>query len=179
MGLVCSDYDSDGDTDILVGNDTGANFLFENDGTGKFEEVGLLKGFAYDGLGNPQGTMGVDCADFDNDGLLDVHVTTYENELPTLYKNMGGYFDDVTRSTGAGMGTLAPVKWGNALVDLDNDGDRDIFIACGYLNVNIDLPTLPPYWARTGYINTGNGEFVDVTDRSGDGMRAEWPWRGL
>ncbi len=180
MGLVCSDYDRDGDTDILVGNDTGANFVFQNDGTGKFEEVGLLSGFAYDGSGNAQGTMGVDCADFDNDGLLDVHVTSYENELATLYKNMGGFFEDVTRRTGAGMGTLATVKWGNALVDFDNDGDRDIFIACGYLNVNIDnSPTLPPYWASDRLLaNTGNGKFVDVTDHSGDGMQVELSGRG-
>jgi hypothetical protein len=163
-----------------VGNDTGANFLFENDGTGKFDEVGLLRGFAYDGSGNPQGTMGVDCADFDNDGLLDVHVTTYENELPTLYKNMGGFFEDVTTRTGAGMGTLAPVKWGNALVDFDNDGDRDIFIACGYLNVNIDKITNVAVLLGKDRLlaNTGNGKFVDVTDHSGDGMNVELSGRG-
>lgn len=180
MGLVCTDYDRDGDTDILVGNDTGANFLFQNDGTGKFDEVGLLSGFAYDGSGNPQGTMGVDCADFDNDGLLDVHVTTYENELPTLYRNVGGFFEDVTLPTGAGLGTLAPVKWGNALVDLDNDGDRDIFIACGYLNVNIDnITNLAALWGKDRLLeNTGNGKFVDVTDHSGDGMRVELSGRG-
>jgi hypothetical protein len=180
MGLACSDYDSDGDTDILVGNDTGANFLFQNDGTGKFDEVGLLSGFAYDGSGNLQGTMGVDCADFDNDGLLDVHVTTYENELPTLYKNMGGFFEDVTTRTGAGMGTLAPVKWGNALVDFDNDGDRDIFIACGYLNVNIDkITNVAALLGKDRLLaNTGNGKFVDVTDHSGDGMNVELSGRG-
>jgi len=180
MGLVCSDYDSDGDADILVGNDTGANFVFQNEGTGKFEEVGLLSGFAYDGSGNPQGTMGVDCADFDNDGLFDVHVTSYENELATLYKNLGGFFEDVTRSTGAGMGTLAPVKWGNGLVDLDNDGDRDIFIACGYLNVNIDrISNVAGLLGKNRLlVNTGNGKFTDVTDHSGDGMDVELSGRG-
>jgi hypothetical protein len=183
MGLVCSDYDSDGDQDILVGNDTGANFVFQNDGTGKFEEVSLLSGFAFDGSGNPQGTMGVDCADFDNDGLLDVHVTSYENELATLYKNLGGFFEDVTMRTGAGMGTLGQVKWGNALVDLDNDGDRDIFIACGYLNVNIDnitkSPRRPALLGKDRLLaNMGNGKFIDVTDRSGDGMQLELSGRG-
>jgi hypothetical protein len=180
MGVVCSDYDGDGDTDILVGNDTGANFLFQNDGTGKFEEVGLLSGFAYDGSGNPQGTMGVDCADFDNDGLVDVHTTTYENELATLYKNMGGFFEDVTTRTGAGLGTLAPVKWGNGLIDFDNDGDRDIFIANGYLNVNIDrISDLAPLLGKdTLLANTGDGKFVEVTESSGDGMKLELSGRG-
>jgi hypothetical protein len=180
MGLVCSDYDSDGDQDILVGNDTGANFVFQNDGTGKFEEVGLLSGFAFDGSGNPQGTMGVDCADFDNDGLLDVHVTSYENELATLYKNMGGFFEDVTMRTGAGMGTLGQVKWGNGLVDFDNDGDRDIFIANGYLNVNIDkITNVSALLGKDRLLaNTGNGKFVDVTDQSGNGMQLELSGRG-
>jgi len=180
MGLVCSDYDRDGDADILVGNDTSANFVFQNDGTGKFEEVGLLSGFAYDGSGNPQGTMGVDCADFDNDGLLDLHTTTYENELATLYRNVGGYFEDVTTRTGAGAGTLAPVKWGNALVDLDNDGDRDIFIACGYLNVNIDrISNVASLLGKDRLLaNSGNGKFIDVTGNSGDGMNVELSGRG-
>jgi enediyne biosynthesis protein E4 len=124
--------------------------------------------------------MGVDCADFDNDGLLDVHVTTYENELPTLYKNVGGFFEDVTTRTGSGMGTLAPVKWGNALVDFDNDGDRDIFIACGYLNVNIDrISNVAALLGKNRLLaNSGAGEFTDVTDHSGDGMDVELSSRG-
>jgi hypothetical protein len=180
MGLVSSDYDSDGDQDILVGNDTGANFVFQNDGTGKFEEVGLLSGFAFDGSGNVQGTMGVDCADFDNDGRFDLHVTSYQNELSTLYKNLGGFFEDVTMRTGAGMGTLATVKWGNALVDLDNDGDRDIYIGCGYINDDIDESTnIAALLGKDRLLaNTGNGKFIDVTDLSGDGMKVELSSRG-
>jgi enediyne biosynthesis protein E4 len=180
MGLVCSDYDRDGDQDFLVGNDTIANFVFQNDGTGKFEEVGLLSGFAYDGSGNPQGTMGVDCADFDNDGLFDVHVTTYQKELATLYKNLGGSFEDVTLRTGAGMGTLAPVKWGNAMADFDNDGDRDIYIACGYVNDNVDNVTdISALLGKDRLLeNAGNGKFLDVTDRSGAGMNVELSGRG-
>lgn len=136
MGMVCADYDNDGDTDIFVGNDVAGNSVFENDGTGKFEEVGLLTGLAYDLSGTAQGTMGVECGDYNNDCLLDFHVTSYQRELATLYKNLGGgSFEDVTRITGAGDGTLPHVKWGNGLVDFDNDGDRDIFIACGHLAV--------------------------------------------
>jgi hypothetical protein len=123
--------------------------------------------------------MGVDCADFDNDGLLDVHVTSYENELATLYKNMGGFFEDVTTRTGAGLGTLAQVKWGNALVDLDNDGDRDIFIACGYLNVNIDkITNVATLLGKDRLLANNNGKFVDVTDGSGDGLQRELSGRG-
>ena len=68
-GWSAADYDNDGDTDIFVLNDVAGNFFFENDGTGKFEEVGLLSGAAYNVYGDELGSMGVDCGDYDNDGL--------------------------------------------------------------------------------------------------------------
>jgi hypothetical protein len=83
MGIVCADYDDDGDTDIVVGNDAMANFVWRNDGTGRFEEVGLLSGLAYDRHGVGQGTMGLECGDFDNDGRLDFHSTSYQKQWPS------------------------------------------------------------------------------------------------
>ena len=84
MGMVSADYDRDGDTDVFVANDGKPNFLFENDGRGRFREVGLIRGFAYDLAGRVHASMGVDCADFDNDGHLDLHVTSFQKELATL-----------------------------------------------------------------------------------------------
>lgn len=181
MGTVCADYDNDGDTDIFVANDVMENFLFKNDGTGKFEEVGLTSGVAYDLHGDEQGSMGVDCGDYDNDGWLDFHVTSYQGQLATLYRNLDGVvFQDVTLETGAGAGTLPHVTWGNNFVDFDNDGDRDIFIACGHLLDNVEL-----YDATTTYfqqnlllMNTGDGKFINVTEESGDGMKVKLSSRG-
>ncbi len=173
MGTVCCDYDDDGDPDVFVANDVSENFLFQNDGTGKFEEVGLMAGVAYDVDGLEHGSMGVDCADFDNDGRFDFHVTSYQHQLATLYKNLGdGLFEDVTVSTGAGAGTLAAVTWGNGLVDLDNDGDRDLFIACGHPQDNVEsFDDTSTYMTRNVVLmNTGNGRFVNVSDRCGDGL---------
>jgi len=113
MGMVCGDFDQDGDTDIFVGNDETGNFLFVNDGQGRFKETGLLSGVAYDFNGKAHGTMGVECGDYDNDGWLDVFVTSYQQETAILFRNLGqGLFEDVTRRTGAGDGTLALVTWG-------------------------------------------------------------------
>ncbi|UCG57764.1 MAG: CRTAC1 family protein [Phycisphaerales bacterium] len=181
MGIVCGDYDNDGDTDVFIGNDVAENFLFANDGTGKFEEVGLMAGFAYDLHGDEQGSMGVDCGDYDNDGLLDFFVTSYQSQLTTLYKNLGdGLFEDVTLTTGAGAATLAYVTWGNSFVDFDNDGDRDIFVACGHLQDNVER-----YDDTTSYLtrnillmNTGDGKFVNISDKSGDGMEVKLSSRG-
>jgi len=140
MGGVCADYDNDGDTDVHIVNDVYGNFLFQNDGTGKFSEIGLMAGLAYDLHGDDQGSMGVDCGDYDNDGLLDFYQTSYAQEMATLYRNLGdGMFQDVTMITGAGAGTLAHVTWGTSFVDFDNDGDRDIFVACGHLQDNVEL----------------------------------------
>ena len=181
MGMVCGDYDNDGDTDIFVANDMAGNLLFENDGTGRFEEVGLIRGVAYDLNGEEHGSMGVDCGDYDNDGWLDFYVTSYQGQWATLYKNLGdGAFEDVTPVTGAGAGTLPHVTWGNSFVDFDNDGDRDIFIACGHLQDNIERYDDNAMYLVQNILlmNTGDGKFIDVSEQSGDGMLVKLSSRG-
>lgn len=181
MGMICSDYDNDRDTDVFVANDVMANLLFENDGAVKFREVAVLGGTAYEAAGMPQASMGVDGGDYDNDGWLDFYVTSYQSEVATLYRNMAnGFFEDVTRLTGAGKGTLSHVTWGNGLVDFDNDGDRDIFIACGHTEDNIELrDDTTSYKARNVLLmNNGDGTFNDVSEQSGNGMLVQQASRG-
>lgn len=181
MGGVCADYDNDGDTDVYIANDVYANFLFQNDGTGKFEEVGLITGLAYDLHGDEQGSMGVDSGDYNNDGLLDFYQTSYADELATLYRNLGnGIFEDVTMATGAGAGTFPYVTWGCGFVDFDNDGDRDIFVVCGHLEDNVELydTTGETFNRNILLMNTGDGKFVNVSDKSGDGMKPKHRGRG-
>jgi hypothetical protein len=181
MGIVCADYDKDGATDVFVANDVMPNFLWHNDGKGNFQEVGLLAGVAYDAAGTPHSNMGVDCSDYDNDGRLDFFVTAFHRELAVLYRNVGkGAFEDVTRRTGAGEGSYNQVKWGCGFVDFDNDGHRDIFIACGNLYDNIEeFDRTTSYRARNTLLrNLGNGRFVDVTAQSGDGMQLKNVGRG-
>jgi hypothetical protein len=182
MGMVCSDYDGDGDTDIFVANDISkGNFLFRNDGTGKFDEIGLMAGIAYDLHGDEQGSMGVDVGDYDNDGIFDFYVTSYQRQLATLYKGLGDdIFEDVTRITGAGTGTMANVTWGTSLVDFDNDGDRDIFVACGHLQPHIEQydDSSTYFQSNVLLMNTGDGKFIDASERSGAGMKIKLSSRG-
>jgi hypothetical protein len=181
MGTVCADYDNDGDTDILVANDVSENFLFMNDGSGKFEEVALVSGFAYDLSGNSQGSMGVDCGDYDNSGLLDFYMTNFQHQFAALYKNLGdGMFQEMGLISGASVGTHPYVTWGNSFVDFDNDGDRDIFVACGHLQDNIELfdDTSAYHVRNILYMNTGDGKFVNVSEKSGDGMEVKLSSRG-
>jgi len=181
MGMVCADYDGDGDTDVFVGNDVSFNALFRNDGTGKFEDVGLPGGVAVDVAGNEQGSMGIECGDYDNDGWLDFHQTSYDKQLAVLFRNLGdGSFEDVTLATRVGAGTEAQVTWGNGLVDFDSDGDRDLFIACGHIQDNVEkFDDTQQYLAcNLLLMNTGDGKFVNVSDRCGDGLAVKLASRG-
>ena len=181
MGMVCADYDNDGDTDIFVANDVSVNFLFQNDGKGTFKEVALVSGVAYDFGGLEQGSMGVDCADYNNDGRLDFYVTTYQNQQTALYKNFGkGTFEDVITMSRAGAGTVSIVSWGNGFVDFDNDGDRDIFVACGHLQDKIETydDTTTYHTPNMLKMNTGKGRFVDVSGKCGDGLAVKLSSRG-
>ena len=173
MGMICGDYDNDGDTDIFVCNDVMGNFLWENDSTGEFTEVGVLSGAAYDGFGHPQGSMGADFADYDNDGWLDLLVTSYGGEMTLLYQNLGGgMFSEVASPSGVGTVTLPHVAFGDGFADFDNDGFRDIFIALGDLDETVakrnDVTRyeLPNLLLR----NTGQGKFVERLEgkRRGD-----------
>jgi hypothetical protein len=181
MGIVAADYDNDGDTDLFVLNDVKRNFLFVNDGAGCFEERALIAGAAYNTFGDALGSMGIDCADYDNDGLLDFFMTSYQGELPVLYRNLGnGCLEDVTSMTGIGDGSYPYVNWGVGFVDFDNDGDRDAFVACGHLQDEIDK-----YDDSTAYevqnillTNDGHGKFTNVTNKCGSGLATVRSSRG-
>ncbi|HEX8337918.1 MAG TPA: VCBS repeat-containing protein, partial [Pyrinomonadaceae bacterium] len=80
FGAVATDVNNDGLPDLFVANDTMPNFLFVNQGGGKFKEEGLAAGVAYGESGNPRSGMGVDAADFDGDGWQDLFVANIDQE---------------------------------------------------------------------------------------------------
>jgi len=182
MGIICLDYDDDGDTDVVVMNDLRRNFVFENLGGGKFKETALASGVAFNIDGMERGSMGIDAADFDNDGLLDLYQTAYSKELPTLYHNLGdGMFDDVTRTTGAGAGLYPHVKWGLGFADFDNDGYRDLYVANGHLDDNVHLfDDTTTYYVRNTVLRNLRGQrFLNVSDQCGGGLAPQWSSRGV
>ena len=182
MGIVCADYDNDGNTDVFVANDVYRNFLFHSDGAGRFAEVGLVSGAAYNAYGEESGNMGADAGDYDNDGWLDLFATTFQRESPILFRNLGGgMFEDVTLRSGAGQGAVGNVKWGCGLVDFDNDGYKDILLGMGNVDDNIELrDDTTTYEARPVLLrNLGNGRFANVSASSGDGMQVKMVARGI
>ena len=182
MGCVAADFDDDGDTDIFVVNDVDRNFLFENDGTGKFIEVGIQRGVAFSQDGKRNGNMGVDCADFDGDGALDFFTTTFSNELPVLYRNDGfGNFADVTVEFGAGVNLLPHANWGASFFDVENDGDQDLVIANGHTDPNVSSWAYTTAWkvANTMLLNGGDGHFTDISKHCGSGFLPVESSRGV
>jgi len=142
LGVLLADVDADGDVDIYVANDTTDNFLYVNDGHGRFEERGLLAGVALDDRGLPNGSMGVDLCDFNRDGRPDLWVANYEQESFALYRNEGRcQFLHVSRRHGiTDLGGLF-VGFGTACDDFDRDGRTDIAVADGHV---IKYPDVSP-----------------------------------
>jgi enediyne biosynthesis protein E4 len=140
MGVAFADYDGDGDLDVLLANDSLPNFLFRNEGSGRFVEAGLDAGVAVNDDGRALSSMGVDFRDIDNDGLPDLWITALANETFPFYRNLGkGLFSDATYPTRIGAATMQSAGWSNGVVDLDNDGRKDLLAACGDAQDNTEV----------------------------------------
>ncbi|MCI0359912.1 MAG: CRTAC1 family protein [Planctomycetaceae bacterium] len=142
LGVLLCDIEPDGDVDIYVANDTTENFLYLNDGEGRFEESGVSRGVAVDDNGLPNGSMGVDLCDFNRDGKPDIWVTNYERESFAMYRNEGnGQFLHVSQRLGITNLAGLFVGFGTACEDFDSDGDQDLMIANGHV---IKFPSISP-----------------------------------
>jgi hypothetical protein len=180
MGVAFADFNGDGLTDIFVANDSVRNFLFENKGNLKFEEVGLKYGVALGEQGHAVAAMGTDFRDFDNDGLPDVVITGMINDSYLLFRNQGKpvFFEDSTIQAGLALATRSLTGWSMGLYDLDNDGFKDLFFA------NSHFPRLGRYVGgdsplpNSVFRNEGNGHFRDVSSGAGKALRIAAQHRG-
>jgi len=170
LGVVAGDFDNDGDQDIYIANDMDQNYLFQNNGDGTFEEIGLFAGAGFSEHGMPEAGMGTDFGDYDNDGLLDVAVGNFQNETDTLYHNDGeGFFTDVTDVSGVGEETYICLTWGIVFFDYDNDGYKDIYAANGHIRDNIALFDSIATYKQPNLLfkNLGGSSFKNVASSAG------------
>jgi hypothetical protein len=181
LGIAIADYDRDGHIDFFVANDSMVEFLYHNKGDGTFEDFGLASEVAVDTDGRTYAGMGVDFADYNNDGWPDIVVTDLANQRYALYQNNGdGSFSYASNTAGIGQMTMAHSGWGVRFFDYDNDGWKDLLVAQGHDldTIELNFPNLhyrePMLLAR----NTGRG-FVDVSAQSGSIFRQAWASRGL
>ena len=178
LGVAFADYDHDGFMDVYVANDSVQSFLYHNEGNGTFSEEGLLKGVGFNEDGKTFAGMGVDFADYDNDGHPDILVTDLSNERYRLFRrNSDGSFRDVTNMSGVGGATLPFSGWGTRFFDYDNDGWKDIFVAQGHVMDTIEktAPNLR-YLQPPLLLKNQSGRFARVAP--GDAFEKEWAGRG-
>ncbi|HIN27554.1 TPA: CRTAC1 family protein [Candidatus Poribacteria bacterium] len=181
LGVCATDYDLDGDTDLFVANDASANYLYQNDGSGVFIEIGSLAGASYGDSGEAQACMGVDFADYDSDGDFDGWVTNFTGECSSLYRNMDGFFfENATKSVGLWQSTYLPMSWGTGFFDFDNDADLDLFIANGHIYPQVNRhPEYGQTYAQTNQIfSNDNGTFIDISKVAGEGLQVSLSSRG-
>jgi hypothetical protein len=178
LGVSFADFNDDGFMDVYVANDSVQCFLYRNEGDGTFTETGLLLGVGFTDEGRAFAGMGVDFADYDNDGRPDIVVTNLSNERYRLFRQgKDGSFQDVTHSSGVGSATLLFSGWSTRLFDYDNDGWKDIFVAQGHVMDTIELtaPNLryrqPPLLLRND-----SGRFVKAA--AGEALEKDWAGRG-
>ncbi len=177
---VAADLNQDGWTDLYVACDSTPSIFFRNNKNSTFTDIATETGIAFNEHGFEQGGMGVAIGDFDNDGKLDLVKTNFAGDYPNLYQNIGGgIFDDVVVKAGLAVNPQY-VGWGVALVDLDNDGWRDIFIVTGHVYPELDQRQGGESYRgpRLVYRNLGNGKFEDVGAMAGPAVTQLYSSRG-
>jgi hypothetical protein len=139
LGVAPVDLDGDGWIDLVVANDTVPNFVFMNQRNGTFKEIGAVSGVAFDSYGNTRGAMGIDAADYRNDGKLAIGIGNFANEMTALYvqQNTATTFSDEAITEGIGPGSRRLLKFGLFFFDYDLDGRLDLLTADGHLEQEI------------------------------------------
>jgi enediyne biosynthesis protein E4 len=180
-GVVAADLNNDDKMDLFVSNDTVANFLFMNRGNGKFDEAGLAADVAYSADGRARSGMGVDAADFNDDGWTDLFVANIDQEIFSLYQNnQGKTFDDVAMPAGIGMSTRWVSGWGLKFFDYDNDGNLDLLIANGFPDDLVEEFSHEVTFKERLLLFQKNGAtFKDVSAQSGPIFSETFAARGL
>jgi enediyne biosynthesis protein E4 len=179
LGVTFNDYDGDGWPDILVANDHIAEQLFHNNHDGTFKEVGLQTGLAYDEDGHAFSGMGVAFEDYDNDGWPDIFIGDLANEKYALFRNTKGMFQYVSGSTGVARMSMPHSGWGTGLIDYDNDGWKDLFVAQSHVMDNIQYfqPNVR-YLESLLLLRNIHGRFENVSSRSGAPFQTRQASRG-
>jgi enediyne biosynthesis protein E4 len=181
MSVSFADYDGDGYLDAFVANDTTENFLFHNLGGKKFEEVGLFAGVALSKDGTALSGMGSDFKDVSNKGRMSIWHTAVEHETFPLYVQRNtNEFVDMTVPSGLAS-TKEMSGWGNGIVDLDNDGWKDLFVARSNVmdNIAVQNPDRRYPEPNTIFRNVGGGKFEDVSSKAGADFQREAAHRGV
>jgi hypothetical protein len=182
LSVVWADFNNTGRPDIYVANDSTPNYLYRNEGNGKFTEVGLESGTALNEDGLEQASMGIAVGDYLHTGRPSLYVTNFASDYDVLYRNDGGWnFQDVSYQSGVALPSFPYVKWGDAFVDFDNDGWLDLIVVAGHVYPQIDsLPGGPRYHQpKLMEMNQKDGTFCDASEQASPALMEKRAARGL
>jgi len=180
LGSAFNDYDRDGWPDIVVANDAVAEQLFHNNRDGTFSEVGIETGLAYDDNGRAFSGMGVVFDDYDNDGWPDIFINDLANQKYALFRNVKGVFQYVSDSTGLAGLSMPHSGWGAGLIDYDNGGWKDLFVAQSHVMDNVQyFQRNVRYLEPLMLLRNLEGRFEDVSAQSGEPFRTLQAARGV
>jgi enediyne biosynthesis protein E4 len=182
LGVVFADFNNTGRPDIFIADDSTPNFFYKNLGNGKFSDIGLESGTAVNEDGSEQANMGVAVGDYNHSGRPSIYVTEFTDEPDTLFRNDGDWsFADVSYKAGVALPSLKWVKWGDAFVDVDNDGWLDLFAVSGHVYPQMDTLASASGYAQPKIlqINQGDGTFCDAVDQAGPALLEKRVARGV
>ena len=182
LTALWSDFNNDGKLDLFVANDGEANYLYQGDGAGHFEDVALLAGVAANEDGVEQANMGVALGDYLHTGACRSLISHFDVEYSALYGNDGGMnFTDLSIPSGIARGTQGYVGWGNAFVDFANSGWKDYFQVNGHVYPQIDSLHLSSTFREPKllFLNRRDGAFRNVSRQVGEAIQIPQVSRGL
>jgi hypothetical protein len=173
MTAIFIDIDGNGKPDLLVANDSTPNYFYRNKGDGTFEDQSYFSGFALNKDGREVAGMGVAAGDYLNNGRVDFLITDFADDEKVLYRNDGDAgFSDVSHHAGIGKMVIPFLSWGDAFLDFDNDGWKDIFIVNGHVFPQADKSNWGSTYAQRPLLfhNAQNGKFEYVPAVNGTGL---------
>ncbi|MGC2198331.1 MAG: CRTAC1 family protein [Terriglobales bacterium] len=181
LGLTWSDFNDDGRIDLFVVDDSTPNYLYRNDGNGHFADVSFASGTALGSDGGEMAGMGIAVCDYNHSGRFSIHVTNFEDQNNSLYRNDGNLsFTEDSYAAGIGTATVPYLGWGTGCVDLDNDGWPDLFVVNGHVYPQVDrLAVGAKYQERKlVFLNQHDSTFQDVSALVGPALATPQASRG-
>jgi hypothetical protein len=181
LGVLWLDYDLDGCLDLYVADDSSPSMLYHGDCKGGFTEVGVPAGVAYSADGREQAGMGIDSADYDNDGWPDIAKANFSDDSNNLYHNdHNGEFTDLAGPANFGPVSIPFLGFGLKFLDFDNDGWKDIFVANGHVNPQVDQHSFGVTYAERPLLfhHLKNGKFEELGTTAGSPLTRLYVARG-